>query len=229
MESAPGQPSESAYESLLDESLGGSGDSFSGDPESFDEPEPPDVGESLQQMNQRLEELSQRVDEADDGYDEDGFDPDELQYNPALAQPEDGEYDDTAQLRELLAAEVDERVGPYLDHIEGQYREQQILQLAERYPQLREPETLDAIAQEVDAIADAYSIPGARTDPRLIERLLIAHLAEQAVANAPEQGQDGAHLETGTGPGAPEPEVDAATQAWLAAALPDQNPDAFSR
>ncbi len=224
MESAPGQPGEDAFGEVIEEAFGSDTDSFAGVPEY--EPEPPDVGESLQRMNQRLEELSQRVDEADDGYDdEDDWDHDDLQYNPAIAQPED---DQNEVLRQLLSEEVAEQVQPYVDAVENSFREQQILQLAERYPALREPETLDAVSSELEAFAQAYNTPGALTDPRLIEQFLVAHLAQQAVAEAPEPSQDGAHLETGAGPGEPQQEVDPATASWLNAAMPDGHKDVFS-
>jgi hypothetical protein len=223
MGEAPGQPSEDAFGEVIEEALQGSDDSFAGVPEY--EPEPPDVGESLQQMNQRLEELGSRLDETDYEDEDEDWDPDALQYNPAIAQPEDDQND---ILRQLLADEVAEQVKPYTDAVEQSFREQQILQLAERYPALREPDVLDAVSGELEQFAQAYNTPGALTDPRLIEQFLVAHLAQQAVAEAPEPSQDGAHLETGTGPGEPQQEVDPTTQAWLNAAMPDPKRDVFS-
>ena len=133
-----------------------------------------------------------------------------------------------AELRQLLSEEVEEQVAPYVQAVENSFREQQILQLAERYPALREPEVLDAVSAELEQFAQAYNTPGALTDPRLIEQFLVAHLAQQAVAEAPEPSQDGAHLETGVGPGEHQQEVDPATAAWLNAAMPDGHKDVFS-
>ena len=227
MESAPGQPGEDAFGEVIEDALSDPEDSFSGARESLDEPEPPDVGESLQQMNQRLEELGQRLDETDYD-DEDGdWDPDELQYNAHVGEPQ-GEDDGTAELRQLLAEEVQEQVQPYVDAVENSFREQKILDLAARYPALREPEVLDAVSAELEQFAQAYDIDGALTDPRLIELFLVAHLAQKAAADAPEPSQDGATLETGAGPGEPQQEVDPATAAWLNAAMPNQHKDVFS-
>ena len=206
----------------------GPGDGFSDDSESLSQPQAPDVGEALQQLDQRFAAIEDRLDaEPDDqGYEEDDWDPDPLQYNPAIAQPED---DQNEVLSELLSEEVAEQVKPYVDAVENSFREQQILQLAERYPALREPETLDAVSSELEQFAQAYGAPGALTDPRLIEQFLVAHLAQQAVEEAPEPSENGATLETGTGPGEPQQEeVDPTTRAWLNAAMPDPKRDVFS-
>ena len=164
MESNPGQPGEDAYEALIEEAVSGSGDGFSDDSESLSQPQAPDVGEALQQLDQRFAAIEDRLDaEPDDqGYDEDDFDPDEFQYNPAIGQPEDDQND---VLRQLLSEEVAEQVQPYVDAVENSFREQQILQLAERYPALREPETLDAVSGKLEQFAQAYNLPGGTHRP----------------------------------------------------------------
>ena len=87
-----------------------------------------------------------------------------------------------------------------------------------------------AIAATRASIEEMNEIPGqpAETDYEAVEQFLLAHMAQKAVAEAPEPSPDRATLETGVGPGAPQQEVDPATAAWLSPAMPDQHKDVFS-
>jgi hypothetical protein len=75
---------------------------------------------------------------------------------------------------------------------------------------------------------------GLPPDPYLVERFYLAHVAEAAAsgnggAETPaEAGGEGATLETGAGPGAPEETVDPATERWSKVFQNDVPRDAIS-
>jgi hypothetical protein len=150
---------------------------------------------------------------ADDGYYEGGY-PDEGH------EPEQLSGEETVQ--QLFAEAAQEAVQPYIQQMEWERRQSDVLALAEQYPQLRQEETLAAVEQELDAIAEIYG-DGARTDPRLVEQALLAHearaaaqagAAEQARQPSPEQGP---HVETGVGPGVPAEQMDPVEAAYTKA------------
>jgi hypothetical protein len=207
-------PRESAYESVAAEST----------PD--EAPTPPDVGEALAQMSEQLDNLDQRL-PADEEYDDASWDS-EFAYNPVVAEPE-GEDPGVAQIRDLLNEEVNARMQPYVDRIEEMHRDQQLLNLADQYPQLREPEVLDAVAGEAAELAQAYGVPGMATDPRIVERLFLAHQASAAAESMPPEAPPGATLEVGAGPGEPQEDVDPQTKAWMEAAAPSTPSDVFGR
>ena len=86
-----------------------------------------------------------------------------------------------------------------------QRRETAIGDLAEKYPDLKNPEVAQAISQRLGYAAEAYGNDLLKTDPGLVELAVLAHRAQTAAASevpADQARNQGANLETGTGAGA---------------------------
>ena len=211
-------------------------------PEAVPEAEPPDVGESIRQMQARLESIDSRLD-AEEG-DEESGDP---QFGAAQWDPEDleglaeasgllddnGTGDDLDQVEDLISERVNEAVAPVAAQLEYGRRVDKLHALAEKYPALRDPETIEEIGATAERIAEAYGIPGAESDPGLIEIITQAHAARTAAAGetpAEAGGNQGATLETGAGPtGSGEPELDDQTRSYLDAIAGPGGSSAFTR
>lgn len=159
-----------------------------------------------------------------DGFEGDGYHGEQDGYQPEPTGEE--------TVQQLFQEAAQEAVRPYLEQMEWDRRQSDVLALADQYPQLRDPETIEALEQELDALAEVYG-DGARTDPRLIETAYLAHLARaEAQAGAAEQArepssQQGQHLETGVGPGASAGQDDPVEAAYLKALAGPQQVDQY--
>lgn len=202
-----------------------------------EEASPPDVGEALQQMGQRLDSISERLPEDEK--------PDLLESLSGMQYGDDPEEQGTEQpdpqeggeepaegaelLRQLVREEAQEIVQQRDMVYEGQRREGSIRDLAKEHPRINEPEVLDAIAGRLEELG--LQPQGFPPDPRHVEMVYKAYEAEAAASDSSpaEAASDrGATLETGAGPGAPPPDVDPQTQAWLDAIGNKRPTDAFS-
>jgi hypothetical protein len=178
---------------------------------------PPDLSDALAQLNERQERLG-------------GYEVEEEPYVDDESY-EEQDYDDLDP-EQALEAIIEDRVNEAVEPIIEREREQEILALAERYPALREPATLEAVDAELRAMAEAYDDPSLVTDARMAETVLLALAARQQLEQAqaqPQQAQpQGPVLETGAGPGGPRPQQDAVENAYVNAfAGPQTDPWGF--
>lgn len=140
-------------------------------------------------------------------------------YDPYAADPYGDPYGDpymqqgqppqAAPLDEQVRERVAEYMGPALQQMEEDRRRGQINQLAERFPEIKNQDVQDAIADRLGPMADRYGNPMLMTDPDLIEAVLIAErTTRESAGEVPaEQGANqGAPLETRSGAAAPEAE-----------------------
>lgn len=179
---------------------------------------PPDVSDALSQMNQSVEQRFDATggEEPYEPGDELGGYEDELEpgYEP---EGEVGQPADEDGLAHFIGEKVQEEVGY---HREIDRRWDGILELGEEFPELNSREIGGAVR---DLLEQLGQIPGngIPPDPVHVELAYKALKADQIAANetSPEQvsQRPGATLETGAGPGAPEPEVDPVTQAYMKA------------
>ena len=146
MEETPGQPGEDAYEALIEEAISGSDDSFAG--ENPEQPQAPDVGESLEQLDQRLAELSNRLDETDYD-DENDWDPDALQYNAHAGGPRARTTARPSCGNSWLRGVRQPMSTPWRTHSAAADPA-----VGGRYPALREPETF--LAGEASRCSNGY-------------------------------------------------------------------------
>lgn len=179
----------------------------------------PDTSDAQAQMLERLERmeglLSAREEPAETDpwavlsgqADEDLYDDPETQ--PGQGQPEQLTEEQMAieELNRMVDQRVQQVVTPFFEQQETARRAEAIRGLAEKYPDFKSPEVLGPIDQEMAELANRYGNPALRTDPVLAERIYQAHKAAAvAAAETPaEAGREGASLETGAGPGQPEP------------------------
>jgi hypothetical protein len=135
-------------------------------------------------------------------------------------------------LNQVTQENVNQAVMPWIMQQETQNRETAIRGLQEKYPDFK-GENVDAVAEDLQR-AGAMPDNGLPPDPYLVERFYLAHVAEAAAsgnggAETPaEAGGEGATLETGAGPGAPEETVDPATERWSKVFQNDVPRDAIS-
>ena len=213
--------------------------------ETEEAPSPPDVGEALAQMGQRLEAIDKRLPaaggEAGDlldrlaGADPDAeeFYPDDQGYDPQQQQQGDqpAEDENTQQLRALFREEIESQVGPIFVQQENEKRTAAIQAFAaEHQTQFDDPAFVDQMAARLEQ-ADLQ--PGGNLSPdpvhvRMVFNDLQAEAAVSAGGSAAADNQE-ATLETGAGPGEPQPEVDPQEQAWLDAAGTKPSTDLFSQ
>ena len=177
-------------------------------------PQAPDVSEQLQgirseferSLDQRFDEFAERIAPEEEGllgYDEQGnpvyedeeenFDPEEMDPQEALLHLMDQRAEAKAQ--EALATVAQQR--------EWDRRTEELHDLAERHPDIREEQMMDAIAQRLAPAARQYG-DGVYSDPELVKTAYDAIKADQVSAAevpAEEASRAGAALETGAGPG----------------------------
>lgn len=214
---------------------------------------PPDLTDALTQMreiNSRLDRAGLPAAEEEPGL------WDRLTSEPGDEYDEYEEYDDQGQAapqqmteEQQVAAELDRRIEeraqaaiqPYVQHIEQERREEKVLQIADQYPGMREPEAINAIDQHLAQLADRYGNPAIRTDPDMVLNAYFAYEARKQAAGqtstgpagseqegtAEAVGQGGTTLETGAGPGAPPTEMDPQEQAYAQALSSGSKPNKF--
>lgn len=211
--------------------------------EEAEAPTPPDVGEALAQMGKQLADFDKRLPQAEDeasiidrlagaAPDAEEFMPyGEEGQQPDLGGDQPAEDEQTQQLRELFREEINSQVGPYFMQQEVEKRTGAIQDFASKHPQqFDDPAFVDQMAQRLEA-AGLQPQGGVPPDPvhvRMVFNDLQAEAAVSAGGSAAAGNQE-ATLETGAGPGEPEPEVDPVEQAWLAAAQGTRPTDAFSQ
>jgi hypothetical protein len=105
-----------------------------------------------------------------------------------------------------------------LQQVQQFLQDQELDGLADDYPELQQPEVATKLAQEANAWAQSRNMPQLATDPEFVEMVYLAGKAmEQAQQGVP-AGDQGVHLEGGSGnPG--QPTVDATQerfQKWAA-------------
>lgn len=171
-------------------------------------PATPDVSEQLAALASRFDTFESRL----PAQEPEAGEISEQDLIAALTE-EDGEYEDeyaeadsvqeqqadTAVLDQYLHERV---VGPLRAEVEQRFRAGDLAVLAERYPQLREPDTLSGIRARLEPLAERYGNRGLMTDPALVEQTLLAMQAANTAAGetpALEARGQGAHIETGTG------------------------------
>jgi hypothetical protein len=202
-----------------------------------EEASPPDVGESLQQMNERLEQMASRLPEGeqeDDVFSQLMADPygdetEEQQQQEQYGDEQQSGEDDTAQLQQLIGEAAEAAVMPYFAQMEARARETAIRSYAEQHPDLK-GDVLDSVAADIEELG-LQPKDGMPPDPRIVEKFHKAYIAEAAASGGEtpaESGSgEGATLETGAGPGAPETEVDPVEQRWMDAIKGSENRSAF--
>jgi hypothetical protein len=185
-------------------------------PEADSEETAPDVGEALSQMRAEMQDIKGRLPEPQSetpdllgalSNDEEWSDDDD---EPA-AGGENGPDEESDQfvgaLQELIKEGIQESVLPHFQQMEAEKRETGIHQLAEKYPRLKEPEVVNAVAGELRKFGFDGTEDGLPPDPRLVEKFYKAYEAEAAAsADTPAEAarQEGQALETGAGPSAPQ-------------------------
>lgn len=214
--------------------------------EETSEAQAPDVGEALNQMNQRFDSLEQRLPAPEEPADPlaaltaplseeewngapDGDQQQQGQQGQEQYQPEGG--DDAAELRGLLNEAAQEAVMPWIMQQETNQRTQAIQSFAAEHPNFT-GEAVDAVSQR---LIETGQMPqnGLPPDPRAVEDAYLAYEA-RAAAQASQEGtaeadSQGATLETGAGPGAPDQTVDPVAEQYMRAIQGPQNRDAFSQ
>jgi hypothetical protein len=207
--------------------------------------EAPDVGGALQQVTEKLSSIEERLPRGDgEGDPEDilglfgGLDDPEdegFEDGPVAGQGQgqegegQGQQSEAAALLDLVDQRASEQVQAFAAQQEAQSRTQRIVQLGEQYPEMKEPEMLGKIADSLDA---AGLIPqGFPADPKHVEMAYKALKADaEASAETPAEadGQKGATLETGAGPGAPEPELHPEEKMYANLFADEKKTDVFS-
>ncbi len=143
-----------------------------------------------------------------------GYDPNQPGYDPYGM---DGQYDPYMQGQppqvDPLDAQVRERVAEYmtpaLQQMEEDRRRSQLTDLAGRFPELKETDFQESLADRLGPLAERYGNPMLMTDPDLIEAVLIAERStRQSAGEVPAEtgANQGAPLETRSGAAAPEAE-----------------------
>jgi hypothetical protein len=143
------------------------------------------------------------------------------EYESDLEPYVDDEQDAPEQqaLEEFVSERVAEELAPIQQAHDQEWREREVRGLAEQYPALRDPAVADAVAGEVEALAQALDNPQIVGHPYFIRQAFLAQQAEQVAGQQPEPPPASKHqaVETGTGPSAPTPSVDPVEQAYLKA------------
>lgn len=171
---------------------------------------PPDLSDALSQLHAHLDARVDRgVEQEGEPYDGDD------EYEPEL--------DEREAVGQLLDEAVRQRVAPVLESVEMDRREREIAGLAQQFPHLRDPDVLDAVTANLQALAETYEDPSIETDPRMVRMAYLALEAEQ-MANGqaqqqqpPPQPANGAALEHGAGPGMAPPQLSPEEQAYAQA------------
>jgi hypothetical protein len=205
----------------------------------------PDLNEAIAQMQAQQARISERLGIEDDEEEYDGLDyglePGEMDDEELLelaaeqgylGDDDDENWDDEAELSDLIDRRVQDAVVPFVADMEYNRRVEALHALAERYDDLTRPQTIEEVSAEVQRIGEAYGLEGADTDPAWVELVLQAR-AGRRVGNAelaePEP-PTGAVLETGVGPSPKTEELDPQTKAYMdVIAGPGGQDNAFTR
>ena len=172
-------------------------------------------------------------------------DPQGLYAQPApQPQQQQQAYQDPQQAQDAAFQErlnnyINERVEAAL---EPTLQAQQLAQdrrdiqaLGTKYPRMQDPQVAHAVGQRLEQLAARYDNQAMRTDPLLAEREYLAWEAQQAGVQPPApqlspgaevpgqpnpaeaggQPVPGVPVETGAGPGVPQPQMDPAQQAYI--------------
>lgn len=183
-------------------------------PATAEAPATPDVTEQYAALGERLSSIESRLPapeaapealseqdliaaltEEDGEHEEDGYAQD------AYGEQQQPEQDGAAELDAYVRERVAEGQRALQEQIEQRFRAGDLAVLAEKYPALREPGTIQELRSELDHFASRYG-EGIRTDPGIVEKFLQARQAGLTSATetpATEARGQGAHLETGTG------------------------------
>jgi len=141
---------------------------------------------------------------------------------------DDGGTDLADAIRDMVQDAIQDALAPHLRDLQLRDDARDIAQLKQRYPRLNEPKVGQAVSQLVQGLAERYGTEAIRTDPAVVELAYLAFEAQQQLQQAGAQpasetsqapegaegapaeagGSQGATLETGAGPGAPQQEVD---------------------
>lgn len=95
----------------------------------------------------------------------------------------------------------EQRLNPVIDSVETRFRQADLAALADKYPELKTKEGVEAARARLTPYVDRYG-EGVLTDPGLVETVLIAERAAKTAAEqttASQAREEGAALETGAG------------------------------
>lgn len=157
---------------------------------------------------------------------EEGTDYEEGDGAVGEAQAEAGDDDFLTELDAYVEEKLQERIAPVLDSFQRDRQERELRELAQRYPDLKEPKTLDAIGKVLGGLADSQQNPSLRTDPKLVELAYKAFKADQSAASeSPATQGTGNPLEVGAAsrPDPGESQEEAITKAVLGAGAADDS------
>lgn len=186
------------------------------------ETQAPDVSEANAALLQRVEALEQqRQEPEDDSVDTDWIDqlygdteePEQFAgeeqqpyFDPAQQQMIEAEPQTGADLQALIDQAVEQRMVPYLAGQEVQARTRELEEFASENPDIKDPEMLDKIRDQIAPIAEAYDDETLLTFPPLVKQAyqaIQANAAAEAETPAEEAASRGASIETGAGASAP--------------------------
>jgi hypothetical protein len=181
---------------------------------------PSEVMERLDELNGRfgqLEPLLQGLGQQEEPEQEQpGFD-EHFDENGMVLDPDGLQSYIQQQIQQGVQSQM-EQTTQGLQQVQQFLQDQELDGLADDYPELQQPEVATKLAQEANAWAQSRNMPQLATDPEFVEMVYLAGKAmEQAQQGVP-AGDQGVHLEGGSGnPG--QPTVDATQerfQKWAA-------------
>ena len=209
-------------------------------PEATEQPNPPEVDEAIRQMQATQQDILSRL-PADEEYgeedggeyeyetdaDADQFEDGELEYRDDDGEIDEGDEDPLDPLRELIRSEIE----PVYGEIDSRENERNIESLIQHFPEMDEPEVAEGIRSYLEQ-TNLFPEDGSFPDAYHVELAYKAYKADVAASGetpAEAGGEQGASLETGAGPSAPEEEIDPQTKGYLDAIAGSRSRNAFVR
>lgn len=133
------------------------------------------------------------------------------QFDPYTGEPAQQEPQqlDPQMVQQMIQQGINNGLAPIQQHLLGQ----QLNALADKYPDMRNPDVLTQIDQTTGQIAQQFGNPGLATDPRIVEMAYKAYRADQLASQQTPAGQhtEGASLEQ-SGAAPPQEPVDPADE-----------------
>lgn len=92
---------------------------------------------------------------------------------------------DPQMVQQMIQQGINQGLAPIQQHLLGQ----QLNQLADKYPDMRNPEVLAKIDQRTGQIAQRLGNPNLATDPEIVEMAYMAHRAQELASQQTPAGQ----------------------------------------
>lgn len=126
------------------------------------------------------------------------------QFDPYTGEPvqQEAQQLDPQMVQSMIQQGINQGLAPIQQHLLGQ----QLNQLADKYPDMRNPDVLQQIDQTTGQIAQQFGNPNLATDPRIVEMAYKAYRADQLASQQTPAGQQQGEFSLETSTASPQQE-----------------------